>query len=227
MSDPAAAPLEKTRARNAVMLDALRQSAEREWPALSWDGLAAKVETEKARVHDADSFTADDAPSRNNAEQSAFAIGCYRALTDMTGDKLRALDLVKSASAASLRGQIKDYLNARFQIDPEKPEEAFERIAERFKAGGEERFGQAFIYEQERQSDAESFINIRKCFFYGFMKHHGTPELTVVHCNNDAVWAEELEKAEYGVSFERPTLMSLGDDACRFQFTRKAGTDDQ
>ena len=39
----------------------------------------------------------------------------------------------------------------------------------RFKAGGEERFGQAFIYEQDRQTDNQSFINIRKCFFHGFM----------------------------------------------------------
>jgi len=222
MTDLAQSLQETTNRRNENILAELAVQAQAEWPHRDWAPLPEMVLEEQKKVLEADSFAAKDLQSQNNVRMSSFGIGCYRAVTEISGDKLKALDIVQSASAKAFKAMVGDYILARFNVDPQRPQEAFDRIAERFKAGGEERFGDVFKYDQVVQSDEESFVNISKCFFCGFMAHHGVPELTTLHCNMDAVWAEELEKEKYGVKFERPTLMSLGDDACRFQFTRKS-----
>lgn len=107
------------------------------------------------------------------------------------------------------------------QGDFEKPQEAFERIAENFLAGGAEVFGEKFLYEQEMLTESVNSVMIRRCYFNDFLRGNGAPELITVFCSCDNIWADEINKAKYGVSFHRPTLLSLGDDACRFQFRRR------
>jgi hypothetical protein len=66
-------------------------------------------------------------------------------------------------------------------------------------------------------------MRVEKCFFRDHFNRHGNAPLTTVICAWDANWMRAVDPAVSGLRAERTTLMSLGDDACRF---RVVGTDD-
>jgi len=116
--------------------------------------------------------------------------------------------------------QITSYIEARFGIVQDAPEEAFSNISRNFKSRGEVSFGRSFRYADEVWDDRRVFVNIERCLFHEFFRRNGALEVTPILCALDNVWADELSKARYGVRFERPTTLARGDDACRFQFTK-------
>jgi hypothetical protein len=148
-------------------------------------------------------------------------LAAYQELLPLVGNEQTGLSILRNAMATPFKERLTGYIADRFGISQDAPEEAFNRIAENFKARGEERFGKAYTYVQEVQDEGRSFINIQKCFFDDFFRANGIPEVTSIFCAMDNLWAEELEKPQYGVRFERPTTLARGDDMCRFQFTKK------
>jgi hypothetical protein len=84
-------------------------------------------------------------------------------------------------------------------------------------------YGAYFAIAYERQ-DADTFeMRAERCFFLDFFSRHGNPLLTTALCAWDANWMRAIDPAVSGLRAERTSLMSLGDDACRF---RVIGTDD-
>jgi hypothetical protein len=84
-------------------------------------------------------------------------------------------------------------------------------------------YGSYYDMVFERQ-DADTFeMRVEKCFFRDHFTRHGNAPLTTVMCAWDANWMRAVDPAVSGLRAERTTLMSLGDDACRF---RVVGTDD-
>jgi hypothetical protein len=164
-----------------------------------------------------------DQPAELLLNWSSLILASYRRLLPMIGDRERVLEHIRFALTDRIKHQIEPYIVDRFGISPATPDDAFERVAENFKLRGEARFGKAFIYEQEVQDGKRSFVNIRKCFFNDFFRANGAAEVTPVFCALDLVWADELKKEKYGVHFERPTVLSQGDDMCRFQFFKESG----
>jgi hypothetical protein len=66
-------------------------------------------------------------------------------------------------------------------------------------------------------------MRAERCFFHDFFARHGDALLTTVVCAWDANWMRAVDPAVSGLRAERTSLMSLGDDACRFRVVR---TDD-
>ena len=62
---------------------------------------------------------------------------------------------------------------------------------------------------------------IQRFFFNDFLRDNQVPELIPVLCACDNIWADEIKKEKHGVTFQRPSLLSLGDDACRLQIERR------
>ena len=62
---------------------------------------------------------------------------------------------------------------------------------------------------------------IQRCFFNDFLRGNQAPELIPVLCACDNIWADEIKKEKHGVTFQRPSPLSLGDDACRLQIERR------
>jgi hypothetical protein len=72
--------------------------------------------------------------------------------------------------------------------------------------------------------DAGTFeMRVERCFFRDHFSRRGNPLLTTVMCAWDANWMRAVDPAVSGLRAERTSLMSLGDDACRF---RVVTTDD-
>ena len=67
---------------------------------------------------------------------------------------------------------------------------------------------------------------IQRCFFNDFLRGNQAPELIPVFCACDNIWADEIKKEKHGVTFQRPSPLSLGDDACRLQIERRAAFGD-
>jgi L-2-amino-thiazoline-4-carboxylic acid hydrolase len=84
-------------------------------------------------------------------------------------------------------------------------------------------YGAYFDISYERQDDDTFEMRAERCFFLDFFSRHGNPLLTTALCAWDANWMRAIDPAVSGLRAERTSLMSLGDDACRF---RVVGTDD-
>jgi hypothetical protein len=84
-------------------------------------------------------------------------------------------------------------------------------------------YGSSFRFAFERPDPGTFEMRIDRCFFRDFFARHGATLATTVLCSWDANWMKALDAAVSGLRAERTSLLSLGDDACRF---RVATTDD-
>ena len=188
----------------------------------TWQEIEASVRARAAMLVEQNEARAIDDPSRQWLLVSSIILAAYQELQPLVGDTQAMLSVLRNAMAAPFKERLTAYIADRFGISQDAPEEAFTRIAENFKARGEERFGQAYSYVQEVQDEGRCFVNIQKCFFNDFFRANGKPELTLIFCSMDNLWAEELEKPCYGVRFERPTTLAQDGDMCRFQFSKRS-----
>ncbi len=144
----------------------------------------------------------------------------YRMLRPLVG-RDKAISFLQAALSRPYRWQIKAYMEEHFGISQDAPEEAFDRISREFKVRGERLYGPGWTYVQAVQDHRQSHFHITKCLFNDFCRTHGAPELTALFCALDGVWIEELHQGPYKTHVERPTTLAAGEDACRFQFSRK------
>ncbi|NMO51384.1 L-2-amino-thiazoline-4-carboxylic acid hydrolase [Actinoplanes sp. TBRC 11911] len=84
-------------------------------------------------------------------------------------------------------------------------------------------YGTYYDIAFDRQSPDAFEMRVERCFFRDHFARHGSPALTTVMCAWDANWMRAVDPAVSGLRAERTTLMSQGDDACRF---RVVATDD-
>ncbi|HMK76186.1 MAG TPA: L-2-amino-thiazoline-4-carboxylic acid hydrolase [Thermodesulfobacteriota bacterium] len=188
----------------------------------SWQEFEASVRARATMLVEQNESRAIDGPSRQWLLLSCIILAAYQELQPLVDDAQAVLSILGYAITVPFTEHLTAYIADRFGISRDAPEEAFTRIAENFKARGEERFGKAYTYIQEVQDEGRSFVNIQKCFFNDFFRANGMPELTLIFCAMDNLWAEELEKPCYGVRFERPTTLAQGGDLCRFQFSKRS-----
>ena len=189
-------------------------------PRLAWDEVIAQVELTRDELVAHPLIDLPDANSRSHVTTASLVLAFYRVLWRMSQDRMLAQRLVHQGWQDPTRRDIKNFINDRFGITQANPEEAFERVALTFKDVGQRRFGGRFEYVEDVRTRHQVHVSIRRCLFNDYMRTNGAPELITVFCGSDMIWAEELQGPRYGVEFSRPTLLSFGDDACRFHFNR-------
>jgi hypothetical protein len=182
--------------------------------------LRSRIEARLGPILARNEDRATDEISKRNLLFTSLLLAAYHELRDQLGEGQTAADLLRETMTDLFRPRIRDYIRQRFDVDADRPGEAFQRVAANFLERGKSGFGAGFAYEQEVQTERLSFVNVTNCLFLDFLRANGAPELTPVLCALDTVWADELNDGPYNLSFARPTLMSAGDDKCRFQFTR-------
>ena len=185
-----------------------------------WQASQVSLRSDASRIAEENSQLAQDSAAMRWIGISSLLLATYRSLRSFLGDGKRTLTILRETLTGPLRRQITSYLEARFGIFPDAPEEAFHRVSQNFKSRGEARFGQSFRYVDDVRDERRAFVNIETCLFNEFFRQNGAPEVTSILSALDNVWADELSKPRYGVRFERPTTLARGDDACRFQFTK-------
>lgn len=151
---------------------------------------------------------------------SSLVLAARNTIALLIADREEILRVLSETIVEPRRPAVRAWLGTRMGITREAADQAFQKAAENFRPVGAATFGRSFVYEQESQTPTHSVVAIRRCLFNDFFRRNEATELTPLFCALDNLWANELNTGPYNVSFERPTLLSAGDDSCRFQFTR-------
>jgi hypothetical protein len=206
----------------AVLVGAVRQTLDPQFPA-DWQKVEAAITTRAENLVAANRRMARDAPGEQWLRTCSTVLAAYQELQSFVR-AAQLLPIFLYAMATPFRQQIPAYLENRFGISPDAPQEAFLHISENFQKRGVQGFGVTFQYATDVRDERRNFVNIERCFFNDFFRVNQASEVTRLFCALDRIWSEVLAQPRYGVRFERPTTLAAGDDACRFRFY-KTGSD--
>lgn len=182
-----------------------------------WEEILAEISNLAKALEQANAWRVIDKQSAKFLKMSSLVLAVYRTLSPLFTDNQELLDTLQSILKSIFFAEgLEAYLLKRFGISPGSPEEAWNRVCANFKKRGKEQFGNAWTYEQGVKDHKRCFVNVRKCGFADFFLDNSAPEVLNLLCVLDYVWADALE--DYGIMFERPTILAEGSDACRFQF---------
>ena len=77
-------------------------------------------------------------------------------------------------------------------------------------------YGDAWDIRYERPEPGRFEMNVHHCFWRDFFARQGNALTTTVLCAWDSNWMQAIDPAVSGLRAERTSLLSLGDDQCRF-----------
>ncbi|GAA2888140.1 hypothetical protein GCM10010472_53100 [Pseudonocardia halophobica] len=179
--------------------------------------LMAAIRARAAELAEQDADLPVDGPSRGMLALSSVVLAAFETLLPLfDGDRVRTIRYLQRVFGAMLRrtvdaafgalarredplGAVDDACRADFAMYGDYYETTFER------------------------TDGTFEMRIGRCFFRDFFDRHDARPVTTVLCAWDANWMTALDPALGGLVSERTSLLSLGDDACRFRVHR---TDD-
>jgi len=185
---------------------------ELQWPELSQEITALDRQLQKANV-----WRAQDKQGTIYLKISCMLLASYRILQCLFENEDSLLDIIQEFITETYIGQNMDaFLQNHFGISPDSPDEAWERLCENYVAKSSERFGCNWVFEKGIKDQRRFFVNVSKCGYADFFLNHGARDLLYTLCASDYTWGDGLK--EYNIRFERPTTLSEGSDACRFQF---------
>lgn len=162
-----------------------------------------------------------DRQSESHLKFCSTLLATYESFREQEDDSGTAVADLDEILVQPFRDRIEWWLDIRFGVNAQTADKAFETMALNFVDRGAGEFGESFDYVQEAKDETRSLVQIKKCFFNSFFRDNGAPEITPVLCAMDMVWADRINEGPYNTRFERPSLMSMGDDACRFYFYRR------
>jgi hypothetical protein len=77
-------------------------------------------------------------------------------------------------------------------------------------------YGKGWDMRFERPESRVFEMQVRRCFFRNFFARHDAPLVTTIMCAFDVNWMQAIDPAVSGLLAERTSLLSLGDEECRF-----------
>lgn len=80
-------------------------------------------------------------------------------------------------------------------------------------------FGTSFSFE-ERASAGQFDLVVTRCAFNRFFVDHGERQLTLIACEWDRNWIDEVNPSKRPIRVERPITMGAGCERCEFQHIR-------
>ncbi|MFO7963071.1 MAG: L-2-amino-thiazoline-4-carboxylic acid hydrolase [Desulfobacterales bacterium] len=182
-----------------------------------WPEVIQAVRDYEISLEKTNAWRVEDEKGAIHLKTGCTILAVYRALEPYFEDKQKLLDVMKEMIDQVAFGEGgENHLINRYGLDPHNPSEAWDRFCSSFLRIGQEEYGASWVYEQGIRDHKRFFINIRKCGFKDFFIENGAREVLYLLCSVDYIWADALEK--YNITFLRPTTLSEGSDACRFQF---------
>lgn len=174
-----------------------------------------KIRDAQAQFESQHAHWIDDEQSKYHLQSMASLLASYRILLELM-PKDECLALLTSAAFEPHRRQIqtsvRDTLDA--SADP------FLEMVAASKQREEFFFGHTFTFERFQDDQQAYILHVRRCFYHQFALANGALDLMKVLCEADWVWADAIEPARHGFSFEMPTTLGYGADMCRFCFRR-------
>lgn len=184
-----------------------------------WDELRKQIGRLDAVLQEANGWRAKDRQGAVYLKVACTVLAIYRTLLPCFEDKRALLEHIKAViDLINFQGGMDAFLLDHFGISPDAPDEAWDRICTDYIRRSQERYGSGWVVEQGIKDERRCFFNYHSCGFADFFLDNDAREVLYLFCATDYIWGDALEK--YGIRFERPTTLSEGADACRFQLFR-------
>jgi len=177
--------------------------------------LTSAIQTAQAELEQRYQGWIVDAASRFHLSFMALIVAAYRALSDVM-PKPDALTLVKRAVIEPTR----DVIQASVRTALDAASDPMRVLVEASKQREVYFFGRTFGFERRQDDDQAYLLLVTECFYHRFAVANAAPELMTVLCQWDWIWADAISPKRHGFSFELPTTLGYGGDACRFCFRR-------
>jgi hypothetical protein len=182
----------------------------------SWEEVRKEINRLDTALQEANAWRAKDQEGAIYLKLSCILLAVYRVLLPHFEDRQELLAQIQAiVNAINFREGMDAYLLDHFGISPDAPEEAWDQICRNYVKRGRERYGDWVVAEQGIRDQRRCFFNYYTCGFADFFLDNNAREVLYLLCATDFAWGDALGK--YGIRFERPTTLSEGADACRFQ----------
>jgi hypothetical protein len=183
----------------------------------TWSGLSDEIIVLDRHLQKVDAWRAQDQQGAIYLKIACLLLAIHRTLQPLFDNGEELLDIIQAHITETYIGQNMDaFLQDHFGISSDAPDGAWKTLCENYLVKANERFGCNWVFEKGIKDQRRFFVNVKKCGFADFFLNHGARDLLYTLCASDYTWGDGLKK--YNIRFERPTTLSEGSDACRFQF---------
>jgi hypothetical protein len=180
--------------------------------------LLDQIRSRAEELSDADDDMAVDRPAKGLLTMASVVLAAFEVLRPMfDGDDQRTITYLRRVVGAVLQRPLEVGVDVLVKHDPSL--DSIESVCRKDFA----MYGSYFDIAFSRPNPDTFEMRVDRCFFRDFFDRHDARPVTTALCGWDANWMQALDPATSGLRSERTTLLSLGDDACRFRVLR---TDD-
>jgi hypothetical protein len=175
----------------------------------------AQIRSRAEELAAADDDMAVDRPAKGLLSMASVVLAAFEILKPMfDGDDRRTIMYLQRVVGSVLQRPLEVGVEALIKRDPSL--DSIDAICRKDFA----MYGSYFDIEFGRPDPDTFEMRVDRCFFRDFFDRHGARPVTTVLCGWDANWMQALDPATSGLRSERTSLLSLGDDACRFRVMR-------
>jgi len=187
---------------------------------ISWSKLSKEILTFDKQLQKDNEWRAQDLQGAIYLKMSCTLLAAYRTMKPLNPDEENLLDVIRDFVIKTAIGDDADaFLYDRYEITPDASEKAWELLCGKFIESSRERMGCSWVAEKGLKDQKRFFVNYTKCGFADFFLDNDARDVLYTLCASDYAWCDGLKK--YNIRFERPTMVSEGGDACRFQFFKE------
>jgi len=175
------------------------------------DELIKAVRARAEELVDADHNLVVDEPSKDALAISAVVLASFEQLLPLfDGDERRTILFLQHVMGTVLKRpyQLMFQTLSRREEPLDKIDNACRKM--------EPLYGDGWDMTFERPEPQVFEMKVRRCFFRDFFARHDATLVTTVMCAFDVNWMQAIDPAVSGLRAERTSLLSLGDDECRF-----------
>ena len=175
------------------------------------DELIKTIQARAEELVDIDHDMVVDEPSKGALAISAVALASFEQLRPLFDeDERRTILLLQHVMGTVLKRpyQLMFQTLSKREEPLDKIDKACRKMEPLYGAGWDMTF--------ERPEPQVFEMKVRRCFFRDFFTRHDATLVTTVMCAFDVNWMQAIDPAVSGLRAERTSLLSLGDEECRF-----------
>jgi L-2-amino-thiazoline-4-carboxylic acid hydrolase len=175
------------------------------------DELIKAVRARAEELVDADHNMVVDEPSKGALAISAVVLASFEQLLPLfDGDERRTILFLQHVMGTVLKRPYQ--LMFQTLSRREEPLDKIDKACRKM----EPLYGDGWDMTFERPEPQVFEMKVRRCFFRDFFARHDATLVTTVMCAFDVNWMQAIDPAVSGLRAERTSLLSLGDEECRF-----------
>jgi hypothetical protein len=175
------------------------------------DELIAAIRARAEELADADEDMIVDESSKGALAISAVTLASFETLLPLfEGDERRTILFLQHVMGGVLKRPYQLMFSTLSKR--EQPLDKIDNACRKM----EPIWGAGWDMEFERPEPGLFEMNVRRCFFRDFFDRHDARLVTTVMCAFDVNFMQAIDPAVSGLRAERTSLLSLGDDHCRF-----------